>query len=80
MDKFYYTIEKGSNNGIIDIYDGEPEVKEENNLLNFSNENELLEALKTYKKGAIMVLSKNLKVIEAGKRLAEKLNLQISFI
>ncbi len=80
MDKFYYTIEKGLNNGIIDIYDGEPTVKEENSLLNFSNENELLEALKTYKKGAIMVLSKNLKVIEAGKRLAEKLNLQISFI
>ena len=80
MGKFYYTIEKGSNNGIIDIYDGELEVKEENGLLNFSNESELLEALKTYKKGAIMVLSENQKAIEAGKRLAEKLNLQISFI
>ena len=80
MDKFYYTIEKGSNSGIIDIYDGELEVKEENGLLNFSNENELLEALKTYKKGAIMVLSENQKAIEAGKRLGEKLNLQISFI
>lgn len=80
MDKFYYTIEKGSNNGIIDIYDGESTVKEENSLLNFSNENELLEALKTYKKGAVMVLSENQKAIEAGKRLAEKLNLQISFI
>ncbi len=78
MDKFYYTIEKGSNNGI--IYDGEPEVKEKNDLLNFSNENELLEALKTYRKGAVMVLSENQKAIEAGKRLAEKLNLQISFI
>lgn len=80
MGKFYYTIEKGSNNGIIDIYDGELEVKEENGLLNFSNESELLEALKSYKKGAIMVLSENQKAIEAGKRLAEKLNLQISFI
>ena len=80
MGKFYYTIEKGSNSGIIDIYDGELEVKEENGLLNFSNENELLEALKTYKKGAVMVLSENPKAVEAGKRLAEKLNLQISFI
>ena len=80
MGKFYYTIEKGSNNGIIDIYDGELEVKEENGLLNFSNESELLEAMKSYKKGAIMVLSENQKAIEAGKRLAEKLNLQISFI
>lgn len=76
--KFTYMIEKGDG-GYLWVFTGYHEgikKKEESETLFFYNEEDLLEALKVYKKGSVLVIDdENLEMMKEGERLAKKLNL-----
>ena len=53
ISKFVYVIEKLNNNGWISVYTNDDQLtenKEEKTLITFTNESDLLDALKQYKK------------------------------
>ena len=76
--KFTYMIEKG-NGGYLWVFTGYQtglKRKEESETLFLYNEEDLLEALKIYKKGSVLVIDdENLEMMKEGERLSKKLNL-----
>ena len=82
ISKFVYVIEKLNNNGWISVYTNDDQLtenKEEKTLITFTNESDLLDALKQYKKGGIWAVTDSEEVHLEGKRLAEKLK-DVQFI
>ena len=79
ISKFVYVIEKLNNNGWISVYTNDEQLtenKEEKTLITFTNESNLLDALKQYKKGGVRIIETNKDLFQVGKSLAEKLNLE----
>lgn len=77
MGKFIYTIEKLNNKGHIWVFRNDGETKKEDGiLLNFFDEEELVEALTKFSKSCVYVPEDDEELINEGKRLAEKLGLQ----
>lgn len=82
IGKFVYVIEKLNNNGWISIYSNDEQLtenREEKILITFTNELDLLNALKRYKKGGVWAVTDSEEVHLEGKRLAEKLK-DVQFI
>lgn len=79
MGKFVYTIEKLDNSGHIWIFrnDGECEKSEQGVLLNFTSEQDLLDALAEFRKSGVWVVEDDPELIEEGKRLSKLLGIQL---
>lgn len=79
MNKFIYTIEKLNNNGHIWIYknDRDSEESEQEIMLSFTNEQDLLNALTEFKKSGIWVVEDDSELLEEGKRLSKLLGIQL---
>lgn len=72
---FTYMIEKGNSNGYIWVFEGDQR-EVDNSLLFFINDVELKTALKGNRKGAVIVLEKNSKLLKEGERLSKFLGLE----
>lgn len=79
MNKFIYTIEKLNNNGHIWIYKnyGDCEKSEQGIMLNFTNEQDLLNTLTEFKKSGIWIVEDDPGLLEEGKRLSKLLGIQL---
>lgn len=71
--KFTYMIEPTCHGGYIWVFEGKDENNED--LLNFYNEADLIEALKTYRKSSVFLLDNTPNLMKEGERLSKKLNL-----
>lgn len=71
---FTYVIEEGNNRGSIFIYKGIKKSRTKG-MLYFTEEKGLIEALKIYKKTAVLVPDDDPEMLKEGERLSKKLGL-----